>query len=594
MPTPQPFSSPYCGDAATSASWRVLSVSRQGKTALPRRSLPTAPASIYRLRAGLPLRDYLDASEGISLHYDGPVLIAEVPCHVLAGVRSTSNPEWAKHVRQITNLDLEFGGSAPFAVILVPIDDRWVCAVPWGPGRHLLDDMGADEGFGLSFGIRRLDPSNLRTVNSSLLDISARVTQTSFPSGSPLIGFGVESAGELVTGLTGPANMQGLTYHDATDGKQSRIRAGNSLNIQIGKSAEDFIADLREICRIADESDAASPLRAITQVRPLATNDARVATLERRLATALGGDDQFGPLGLCWPTAASNHLDEANSFVIIGLSRRGELNLSDDLEVEAITAYFGDVPMLARVGELKNVRIAPCADEDRHELFTRPISLHKWIAFETIIDQSTFCLHQGRWYEIGQDAVARVHAEAAALMTNKSGLPFVQWKPTGERDDEHQYCTLVASDKHSGFLCLDRNFARTPMHRRFELADIFGPHDELVQVKWLGGAPAASHLFTQARVSAWSLRFEPEALRQLDAKVHRLDSQRHVSERPTTVVLAAAGRRWQVDELFTLSLIGLLRLNDDLRYLGFELQFADIPFTPKEKKRKGSASGQAA
>lgn len=570
----------------------VRSASRQGLFPLPRPTLPTAPVSIYRFRAGLPLRDYLDVSEETSIKVDAPILIAEVRAHVIAGVRTTSNPDWAKHFRQITNLEVALAGSAPFAVILVPID-QWVCAVTWGTGRYLLDDVMADDGFGLAFGIRRLDPAKLRTVNSSLLDISARVTQKSFPSGSPLVGFGVESAGELVNGLRGPANVEGLTYHDATNGKQCSIRAGNSLAIQIGKSAEDFIADLREICRIADESDADSPLRFITQVRPLATNDPRLAGLERRLATALGGDDQFGPLGLCWPTAASNVVEEANSFDVVGLSRRDGLDLTDDLAIEAITRYFADVPLLARVAELKNGRLAPCEDENGQNPLTRPISLHKWIAFETSVDHSTFCLHQGRWYEIGQDTVARVRAEAAALMTNKSSLVFAHWTPTRKQDDEQLYCTAAAGQQ-PGCLCLDRNLARTPMHPKFELADIVGPLNELVHVKWLGGAAAASHLFTQARVSAWSLRFEPEALQQLDAKVHQLDSHRHVDERPQTVVLAAAGRRWQVTELFTLSLIGLLRLNDDLRYLGFDLQFADIPFSPKQKKSRGSASDQAA
>jgi uncharacterized protein (TIGR04141 family) len=57
------------------------------------------------------------------------------------------------------------------------------------------------------------------------------------------------------------------------------------------------------------------------------------------------------------------------------------------------------------------------------------------------------------------------------------------------------------------------------------------------------------------------------------------------------VVLAIAGREWDVNTLFTLSQVSLLRLNNELRNLGIELQFADIPFIAKTK---GKSAGNAA
>ena len=48
---------------------------------------------------------------------------------------------------------------------------------------------------------------------------------------------------------------------------------------------------------------------------------------------------------------------------------------------------------------------------------------------------------------------------------------------------------------------------------------MIGPGDEIVHIKWLARATAASHLYTQAHVSAWSQRFKPEAMQQLRDKV---------------------------------------------------------------------------
>jgi uncharacterized protein (TIGR04141 family) len=545
----------------------------------------------YRFAYGLPLKDYVKQSDGLTVEYDGQITISGVKSHLIAGVRAIDAPAWGKHVHRISGRDMDLSSTTPFAIILVPVGD-WVMAVAFGSGRYLLDGLWMDEGFGLLFAIRRLDPTKLRTVSSNLLDISARSSQISFPSGSTVPGFRLEPAGELVTGIAGKANMDGLTYHEATDGKQYQIRAGNSLSIQIGNSPDTFLADLEAICRIVEESDENSPLRFIAQVRPLNENDPLIPRLEGRLAVALGGDDRFGPLGLCWPTAAARAMDEANSYRTNDVGGFGPIELDADLDIAAITERFDLIPVPARVSELKVCRLIPCADAYGEELLTRPISMDRWIAFETTIDEHTYCLHQGRWYELGRAAVERVREQVAELVANKSDLEFPLWTPTGKQEDEHLYCEQVA--RQEGYLCLDKSFARTPMHPRFELADVIGPRDEVVHIKWLARATAASHLFTQARVSTWSQRMEPEALVQLDAKVHLLDNSRRVTERPRVVVLAIGGRRWDVKQLFTLSMVDLLRLNEDLHHHGIELQFADIPFVPKTKSGKSTGSPGAA
>ena len=549
--------------------------------------------SLYRFRKGLPPRNYLAFSASVVLEHDGPITIHGVSAHLVAGVRAVDAPTWAGHVTRLSGQALSLAGSAPFAVVLVPVGD-WVLAAAWGGGRHLLDDLALDERFGLLFGVRRLDPTKLRTVSSSLLDISARTARTSFPSGSTIPGFRIDPAGELVTGVAGMADMDGLTYHEATGGKQYRIRAGTSLNIQVGHSPETFLADLETICRVVEESDANSPLRFISQVRPLGDNDPRMPTLEDRLAVALGGDDRFGPLGMCWPTAAAAHMDRANSFHTNDVGGFGPLDLDAGLDISDLSERFSRIPVFARVSELKQARVIPCADAHGEELMTRPVPMDRWIAFETTIEDHTYCLHQGRWYEIGQDAVQRVRTRVVELLANRSDLTFPLWSPSGDVDDEHRYCRQAA--RQAGYLCLDRDLGHTPMHPRFEFADLLGPDDELVHVKWLARATAASHLFTQARVSAWAQRLEPEALRQLDAKVRELDADRRVVERPRVVVLAIAGRRWDVDQLFTLSMVDLLRLNEDLHHHGVELRFADIPFVPKRKggHRTGPVDGRAA
>lgn len=557
------------------------------------RALPSGAATVCRFpNTQEDLSDYLKKVEGVDLRYHGELLIAGTRTYVYAGVRSSGEPNWVRHLTEVSDLgNLDLVGSSPFALIVVEIDEDWVCAVTWGaPSRFMLDQLLLDDDFGLNFGIRRIDPDKVRVIRSNLLDVSARGMEVSFPSGSSLAGFPLEPAGELVTGIEGPADLTGLTYDTATDGKSWHIRAGRALNIQLGRTPETFIADLRTICAIVDEDAAEAPLRRIAEIRTVSHNNTVMADLETRFAEALGGDDQFGPLGVCWPSAALSEIGQANSFSSSRIGPTGPRVLAPGFGIHELLEPFAGIDAVRRIDVLREADLAPCEDDLGTELLTRSISMTKWVAFETVVEGRTYSLHQGKWYEIGEDAVARVREQVRELLKNKSSLTFPLWVPTGKTTDEHDYCKQVA--KQPGYLCLDRGLAYTSMHRRgFELADVVGPGDEVVHVKWLGGATAASHLYTQAQVSAWSQRFEPEAMQQLRDKVRVLDSAREITGRPKVTVLAIAGRTWDVDKLFTLSQVSLLRLSQTLRGLGIELQFADIPYIAKTK---GMSTGNAA
>lgn len=89
----------------------------------------TAAATVYRYRAGLILGEYLSALEGVDVRYNAELMIADTRTHVLAGVRQSGEPHWVRHFTEATRLDPDLTGTSPFAVILVEIDQNWVCAV---------------------------------------------------------------------------------------------------------------------------------------------------------------------------------------------------------------------------------------------------------------------------------------------------------------------------------------------------------------------------------------------------------------------------------------------------------------------------------
>lgn len=539
-----------------------------------------SPVSLYRLDGGYEFAEYLVSLSSEDVRLDQPVMVGDISCKLYAGLLRSERPAWSTHVESLTGLPVDLPGDHPFAVLLAPVE-QWMYALTWGGGHLLIDDELVDQGFGLMFGIRRLDSSRLGLVASSALDATARATQTSFPGGSDLGGFHLEPYGEMVNRLAGSADLTGLTYGRET-GRAYRIQVGNALRAPLAREPQALLTDLQAIGTVVDEPDDHSTLRFIAQTRPVPKHHPKLPELERRLALALGGDDTVGVLGLAWPKEAVDDANNAGSFKVLRLGP-GPYAVDTDIELSALTDRFAEIAVASRLEDLRAARMVACADEGGTEQIGSLISLRKWIAFETVVDHVRYGYHQGKWFRIGEGFVDQIRGHVAELLTRKSALSFPHWTPTGERQDEHHYCEQVA--KQPGYLCLDQNFAHTPFHPRFELCDVVGPAGELVHVKWLGKATAASHLYTQASVSAEALRDEPEASTQLNAKIAELDPGRSPVE-PSTVVLAIAGRRWDVDQLFTLSQLSLLRLDRTLRHLRMKLEFAEIPFTPKLQAKR--------
>lgn len=536
--------------------------------------------TVYRLDGGHDLSEYL-LPDIDGVEHDEPVVVAGVEGRLIVGTRESDRPQWSSQVAAITGYAVELPSVLPYTVILLPIGD-WVYALTFGSGHQLINDELAEQGFGLLFAVRRLDSEKLGSVASAALDVSARLNVTSFPGGSDLGGFRLEPYGELVTRLSGSANLEGLSYHRET-GRRHQIRAGNSLALPLPASPGSLITDLTALTAVLDESDEHSPLRFVQQTRKLDKHDPLMPELEARLAAALGGHTDAGPLALAWPNDQIREVELAGSFRVNRLGSGGPLIIAPHEGLDDLVARFATIHKGQRLHHLHKAQVWTCGDDLGQAETGGRSYLRKWFAFETTVGHTRFCYHQGEWYRIGEGFVDRIHDQVAELLTHRSTLEFPLWVPTGEQDDEHRYCELVARQK--GYLCLDQDFANTPFNSRLELCDIVGPGDELVHVKWMARATAASHLYTQAQAAADSLREEPEALEQLRGKVRSRDPER-AGITPSAFVLAIADRPWHVDQLFTMSQVSLLRLDRVMRQLRMRLEFADIPFMPKAEAKR--------
>jgi uncharacterized protein (TIGR04141 family) len=536
--------------------------------------------TLYRLTGATTMEEYLLAAGSDAETTDRHFERAGFQCFIRYGYLASAQPVWQNHVEALFGEPIGLPSVDPFAVLLI---DRhpWVYALTWGAGYALLNDEFVEQGFGLSFAIARFDEFRLGSVTSRALDTSSRIAQVSFPRGAYFGNFGVRRHGELVSRVRGNADLSDLECARESNRTNRTITASDQLKIPLAYEFAGLVRDIDVIAEVADRAAPENSLRAIAQVRPLRQGHRLIAELERRLAEAIGGADT-GQLDLGWPISDTDY-GEALSFRIRSLGAGGPMHLPAPLILDNLADRLRPLPVADRVAALRKGHIQAYTDEEGTEQLGGGTSARKWIAFEAVIDDNRYVLRGGNWIRIGEAYVQQIRDEVAHLLERKANIEFPTWTPTGLSDDENRYCHTV--ERELDLLCLDRKFAQTPRHNNIELCDLLGPEDELIHVKWLGGAPAFSHLISQAQASISALQNEPAALRWLrDEVAERTHGARVLTQAPQTVVLAGAGRQWNTNDLFAMSQISLLSFFHGLPR-NVDLQFADIPYVPKRRSR---------
>jgi uncharacterized protein (TIGR04141 family) len=541
---------------------------------MPRPPSETRRTTLYALRRPSELEGCIASKyrddENLVL---APVVVADVAGLLVTGSIEREQADWCAVVTGYTEQAVSLGNRNALAVLILPLGKR-VFALAYGLGFLVLDQSLVEQGFGLRFAIRKLDPARVRTVTRNILEQGARVDRNSVPNGQRVEDFAIEEYGEIISRLTGPSSAQGLTF---TRGRtvSFSLKASDSLGLPIGKGPQDLLADLREVARVVDSEPAVSELAFIEQLRALKSKDPRLAELEATFNAQLD-DPDAGSIALSFPWEGDDDRGDAQSYRIkvSGGPRGGEI--VEEIELAAILDALSDVPLDDRVRTLKTATIQAFEDEDATSAISRAIPISKWISAEVTVGPTRFFFRDGRWYEVGSGYVEHLHRRVAAILTAPSPVSLPAWN-AGE--DEEAYNKRVGAGPD--FVCLDRKLVQTELHpgRGIELCDLLGPEGELIHVKRAAKSAPLSHLFAQGMVSAEQLMFDEQARARI-AELARSQKPGYALPPdwlPRHVVFAIALKRGLSPErLFTFTQVVMVRCVDRLRYRQIKVSVVGI------------------
>ncbi|MFI7605872.1 DUF6119 family protein [Micromonospora sp. NPDC049366] len=548
---------------------------------LPERPEGTYLTSVYQLERVTPTVEGLhDAvNHRYVRQHDFMVeerLVAGAPALLVHGTVPRQRADWCDVLASLTGQTTDLGFSSGGAVLLVAVDEH-VYALAYGTvGRHMVDLDLANSGFGIGFAVRSLAPDEIKQVRRRVFGTTGRVDRNMVPGGQHIRMYGIDKWGEIVGQVCGRTFNPNLTVCRST-GKATPVEGSDTLRIHLGIEPASLLADLREIDRVCKQVAPFADLEFITQIRPVSARDPRLSTVEEQLDRLLRLPDP-ADVGLAVPGRVVNEIERVQSYKLrvpkSGLppARLAELTLAD------VLAQTEGVSDGERWTSLCNGRVTLYADTAGDEVIDST-AVSRWLTAQLPHGASQLLLHEGGWYEIGDQHRTFLRDEIGQILAGPASFALPAW--TADLPDEEKYNIRAA--KVCGLTLLDRRLLRTNQHPRgIEACDLLGPNGELIHVKRATGSSALSHLFAQGAVSVDALRYEADARNALVEMVKRQPSGRVIdlNFQPRKVIYAIAlgsGRPLTVDSLFTFAQVALYRAMKSLRNEGVDVEVVSIP-----------------
>jgi len=460
----------------------------------------------------------------------------------------------------VSYLDQHSGGA------LVVVVDEEVYALGYGTGRWLINDHCKEQGFGIQFAIRQLDPDKVNRVVQRRPGSHGRQDSTLVPDGLPIWCYGLESYAGIVGHLGGALKSSNLTFGHGGS-RQPRFDGSAGLSLRLGVQPADLIADIRQIAAISRGKPADPSLEqliSITPVSPGAIANQLNADLDEMLSWPPADAAEY--MAPVVPTARHDDYLAAESLKIkIGPAAPRRV---DQLELADILVGTRHRPAGTRVATLRNGHITLYTDPDATEPIGRTTAIN-WLEATQSIGPNRYFLLDGAWYQVGETYLESICHQIQNLIPAEPSAELPAWDT---RWAEGRYNKHV-QDTRRGYLNLDTKLIRAGLHTRpgFEACDLLGPDNELIFIKRAESSEPLSHLFSQALISIQTLMNSSEAQEKFASKVKELSGgKRHLPQpyTPTKAlfgILLKNGKTLTPDTLFPFSQVTLAQTARELQ-----------------------------
>jgi uncharacterized protein (TIGR04141 family) len=390
-----------------------------------------------------------------------------------------STPAWVGFVQPLLADPLDDIRSSSTSALLLLRSSGRIFALTFGYGRSLLDLSKIEFQFGLRVALNRIDPRQIRSLDTKTFEDLVVSTTTQASKSAELPTFGVDVSKDILRAVTG----------EPRDSKfAKRIAGADSLVMSVEAEPRELPVLCADLLEAFTADDYKADFGWIDQLALVRNND-QVAALNELLVEQLQRGEA-GTTHLAMPETID--WEDIDAFKIGGT--RG--HVYDDLDLEEYLDHLGDEGATLT---LENLKQRPVSIRfGRSGNFDKRWNLYQCIVTEQRLNEQLYVLIEGRWFAISESLVQEVDQFVADLPEPRINL--IAARP-GEI--EADYNTRLAASSPDHLLKLDARIKRPGgASSGIEFCDVLSDGGDLVHVKRKSRSSTLSHLFAQGSVSA--------------------------------------------------------------------------------------------
>ena len=504
--------------------------------------------SVFLLKDGFNAQDSLKEDNHL-------ILIEEKDTRIPAGgiMYYGQNPIKTPWWKEYWGISQELRQTSVSAIVFLPINNRWF-ALTFGASYHNLKENSYEYDFGLRTTLNALDPEKIKSTDL-LMPETAKRQRIQIPNASNLTYFDFNTDDSIVKRLTGAVKEE---YKDLLR------NATGSSSLRFATTCE--ATGLTELCSclldIYLRRDYEASFPDLHNITPIKDPDL-ITSLEEQLLTAFRDESMSLTLGI------PDIVDYSTNFKVRYRGASKQSKEYEDVFIGNYREYLHERQITVDETSYFTKHSLCILDEDGKVL--QSFSIYKALLFDCILNDKTYHLCEGCWYEISTNFIEKLKTELDPIFADAHD---VLCECNQKREDDYNKEVQNRSPKVFNVYCLDKSSIAPQGQRGVEPCDLIAIKNnmaELIHNKISTRSANLSHLFNQGVNSVELLRQNVEARNKLkelvghdpslEAKIN--DDQYQV----TYGIISNKRRELKSDALPPFSRISLLRCIKILRLM---------------------------
>lgn len=482
-----------------------------------------------------------------------------------------STPTWVSFVQPVLAQPLGGAQASSVSGLLLIRASARIFALTFGYGRSLLNLAMIEHQFGLRVALNRIDPSQLRSLDTKTFEDMVVTTNKQVSKSADLPTFRVDVSTDILKAATGEPRDPSFA---------KRLSGSDALVMNI----ESDPTDLPDLCsrllgafgeeHYKSDFGWIDHLALVRRVELLGElNDLLVDDLTKGGASTT---HLAMPESINW--------EDVDAFKIGGTQG----HIYDDLDLDTYLGKLGTGRSSITLQNLKSRLVS--IRFGRSDNFDHRWSLYQCIVSEQRLNGALYALIEGRWFAVSQSLVEEVDRFVSSIPESKD--QFISARPGEVEGDYNQ---RLAESQPSKFLKMDARIKRPGgASSGIELCDVLTTDGNFIHVKRKVQSSTLSHLFAQGNISATTFvndgHFRQEirelmarevAPTKLDDWLDLVPGKDNIVDRSrkycVTYAVVANSNRSGADWLPFFSKLNLMQHGQRLINLGFSVALSRIP-----------------